>query len=66
MNSTFIEVMSYCSKLNDEKSKNCLDYIMLNYFNDQNIFMKISEAAPFLEKGDLEVLIPIAQSAKRL
>ena len=66
MNSTFIEVMSYCNKLNDEKSKKFLEYIMLKYFNDQNIFMKISEAAPFLEKGDLEVLIPIAQSARRL
>ena len=64
MNFTFIEAMAYCSRFNDNKSKKFLEYIMLKYFNDKNIFMKISEAAPFLEKGDLEILIPIAESVK--
>ena len=64
MNFTFIEALAYCKRFNDEKSKNFLEYIMLKYFNNNNIFMKISDAAPILEAGDLEMLIPIAESVE--
>jgi UDP-N-acetylglucosamine pyrophosphorylase len=64
MNFTFIEALAYYKRFDDEKSKNFLEYIMLKYFNNNNIFMKISDATPFLDAGDLEMLIPIAESVE--
>jgi hypothetical protein len=62
MNSTFIEALAHCNKEKDLNSKNFLEYILSKYFCEERLFMSMKDAIPYLDKGDLEVFIPIVYS----
>lgn len=62
MNLTFIEMIAQCKERNDKDSMMFFEYIMLKYFNNNNFFMPIKEAIPFLDSMDLEILLPIIES----
>tara|TARA_B100000131_G_C18124083_1_gene614024 strand:- start:5965 stop:6168 length:204 start_codon:yes stop_codon:yes gene_type:complete len=67
MNNTFLDVMSQCSLNDDVKSLSFLEYILLKYFNsNKDIFMKVNQALPFLERNDREQLEIIAKRSRRL
>ena len=61
MDKTFIDAMSYLTTEQDSKSVSFLSYILKKYFNNQNCFMKLKEATPFLEKNDEEQLQQIVR-----
>lgn len=65
MNSTILDVMSHCSYNDDKKSITFLNYILLKYFSNNDIFMKINQVLPFLEKNDREQLKMIAVRSGR-
>ena len=65
MNNTFLDVMSECSYNDDKKSVCFLNYILLKYFNNKDIFMKLNQALPFLEANDREQLEVIAKRSRR-
>lgn len=61
MNLTFIEMIAQCKERNDKESIMFVEYIMLKYFNRNNLFMTMKEAIPFIDSMDLEVLMPIIE-----
>jgi|TARA_Y100000034_G_scaffold134500_1_gene203101 hypothetical protein len=65
MEGTFLDAMSRYSSTYDFKTIGFLEYILLKYFNNNNIFMPIKDAIPFLEKYDKEQLETIAQEVWR-
>lgn len=61
MNLTFIEMIAQCKDRNDKESIMFVEYIMLKYFNNNNLFMTMKEAIPFIDSMDLEILMPIIE-----
>jgi|TARA_B100001094_G_C18195952_1_gene810989 hypothetical protein len=61
MNLTFIEMIAQCKDRSDKESIMFVEYIMLKYFNNNNLFMTMKEAIPFIDPMDLEILMPIIE-----
>tara|TARA_Y100000034_G_C6769147_1_gene343052 strand:+ start:334 stop:531 length:198 start_codon:yes stop_codon:yes gene_type:complete len=64
MDATFGDAIAYYSYSNDNESRLFIEYILLKYFNDKSFFMKMQEAAPYLEKNDKEMLFAIASKVR--
>jgi hypothetical protein len=64
MDATFGDAIAYYSYSDDNESRLFIEYILLKYFNTQSFFMKMQEAAPYLEKDDKEMLFKIANKVK--
>jgi hypothetical protein len=56
---TFLDVLSHFRYQNDKSSVEFVKYVMLKYFDEKRMFMKINEAMPFLEESDRDHFIII-------
>ena len=64
MNLTFCDIITHCKKVRDIESKLFLEYVLFKYFDEKNILMTIKEALPFLDSGDVDIILPIVKSVE--
>lgn len=62
MRLTFLDAISYYKTVDDKESILFLEYVLKKYFNDKKIFMKLDEAQPYLEDGDLDRFVVICNT----
>lgn len=60
MSATFVDALSHYSE--DKESVMFLEYVLKKYFNDGRLLMPMTEAVPFLEKNDKELLTLLMRS----